>query len=234
MDAQHLRVLRRRLPARCRHSATAASPAFAPPLRPVNRGHLCVKGRYAYEFTSADDRITTPLLRDGDTIGAVVAWDEALDFTGRKSSLDIQAPGAAADAIGVLGSARATNEDNYLAQKFARVALGTNNVDCCARVCHTPSAKALKTMLGTGAATNHFDDIEQCLAPFMVCGCNPTENHPVVGARIKQAVRNGAKPDCHGSAPHRAGRVRRYIIYAVRPGHNVLLLNATGVCRHRR
>ncbi|MGV8481920.1 molybdopterin-dependent oxidoreductase, partial [Pseudomonas aeruginosa] len=97
-----------------------------------------------------------------------------------------------ADAIGVLGSSRATNEENYLAQKFARVVLCTHNVDCCARVCHTPSAKALKTMLGIGAATNTFDDIEHASA-FLICGANPTENHPVVGARIKQAVLRGAQ-----------------------------------------
>ena len=94
--------------------------------------------------------------------------------------------------MGVLGSARATNEDNYLAQKFARVVLGTNNVDCCARVCHAPSAAAMKAMLGTGAATNSFDDIEQARA-FLLCGTNATENHPIVGARIKQAVLRGAK-----------------------------------------
>ena len=95
------------------------------------------------------------------------------------------------DAIGVLGSARGTNEENYVAQKFARVVLGTNNVDCCARVCHAPTAAAMKMMLGTGAATNSFDDIELART-ILVCGANPTEGHPVVGARIKQAARRGA------------------------------------------
>ncbi len=156
---------------------------------PVNRGHLCVKGRYAFEFNHAADRVTTPMLRDGGEWRAI-SWDAALDFTATR--LQEIAAGASADAIGVLGSARATNEENYLAQKFARVVLGTNNVDCCARVCHTPSAKALKTMLGTGAATNSFDDIERAQL-FLLCGTNATENHPVVGARIKQAVRNGAQ-----------------------------------------
>ena len=91
----------------------------------------------------------------------------------------------------MLGSARATNEENYLAQKFARAVLGTNNVDCCARVCHAPSAAALKTMLGTGAATNSFDDIERART-ILVCGTNTTENHPIVGARIKEPVLRGA------------------------------------------
>ncbi len=92
------------------------------------------------------------------------------------------------DAVGVLGSARQTNEENYLTQKFTRSVIGTNNVDCCARVCHTPSATALKRMLGSGLSTNSFDDIEHA-GVILVCGANPTENHPVVGARIKQAVR---------------------------------------------
>lgn len=192
-----------------------------PAVAPVNRGHLCVKGHYAWEFTSADDRITTPLLRDGSG-WRPVSWDEALDFTANKL-LDIRNR-RGADAIGVLGSARATNEENYLAQKFARVAIGTNNVDCCARVCHTPSAKALKTMLGTGAATNYFDDIEQASC-FLICGCNPTENHPVVGARIKQAVRNGARLIVID--PRRIELADYADIHlAVRPGHNILLLNA--------
>ncbi len=85
-----------------------------------------------------------------------------------------------------------TNEDNYLAQKFARLVVGTNNVDCCARVCHAPSAVALKQMLGTGAATNSFDDIERART-ILVCGANPTESHPIVGARIKQAALAGAR-----------------------------------------
>jgi formate dehydrogenase major subunit len=93
--------------------------------------------------------------------------------------------------VGVLGSARVTNEENYLAQKFARVVIGTNNVDCCARVCHAPTAAAMKMMLGTGAATNSFDDIELART-ILVCGSNTTENHPIVGARIKQAALRGA------------------------------------------
>lgn len=192
-----------------------------PAASPVNRGHLCSKGRYAFEFAQAPDRITTPLLREGER-WRQVDWDTALDFTaGRLRAI---AARHGADAIGVLGSARATNEENYLAQKFARVVLGTNNVDCCARVCHTPSAKALKTMLGTGAATNSFDDIERAQC-FLLCGANPTENHPIVGARIKQAVRRGAQLIVID--PRRielAGYATLHL--AVRPGQNVPLLNA--------
>ena len=188
---------------------------------PVNHDHLCVKGRYAFEFNHAPDRITTPMLRDG-TGWRPVSWDDALDFTASKLQQIVAAYGA--DAAGVLGSARATNEENYLAQKFARLVLGTNNVDCCARVCHQPSAKALKTMLGTGAATNAFDDIE-IAQTIMICGCNPTENHPIVGARIKQAVRNGASLIVVD--PRRTELCADADIHLpVRPGHNVQLFNA--------
>lgn len=163
--------------------------AVRPADRPVNRGHLCVKGRYAFEYNHAPDRVTQPMLRR-DGRWQAVGWGEALDHTAAQLQAIVARHGP--DAVGVLASSRATNEENYLAQKFARVVLGTHNVDCCARVCHTPSAKALKTMLGIGAATNSFDDIERASA-FLVCGANPTENHPVVGARIKQAVLKGAR-----------------------------------------
>ncbi|GHD62841.1 formate dehydrogenase subunit alpha [Jeongeupia chitinilytica] len=195
--------------------------AVRPANHPTNRGHLCVKGRYAFEFNHAPDRITTPMLRRNGEWQAV-SWDDALDFIAGRLRDIVARDGP--DAIGVLGSARASNEENYLAQKFARVVLGTNNVDCCARVCHTPSAKALKTMLGTGAATNCFDDIEHAHA-LLLCGVNPTENHPVVGARIKQAVLRGAKlvvvdPRCTELAQ------LADVHLAVKPGYNVPLFNA--------
>ncbi len=155
---------------------------------PVNRGHLCVKGRYAFDFVQAADRITEPMIREAGH-WRPVSWEEAIAFTAGelKRILDRSGP----DSIGVLGSARATNEENYLTQKFARVAIGTNNVDCCARVCHAPTAAAMKLMLGTGAATNSFHDIERART-ILVCGSNTTENHPIVGARIKQAKLAGA------------------------------------------
>jgi formate dehydrogenase major subunit len=155
---------------------------------PVNRGHACVKGRYAHGFVHATDRVTAPMLRT-EKGWREVSWDDAVSVVARglRRVVERDGPGA----VGVLGSARATNEDNYLLQKVARVGLGTNNVDCCARVCHAPSAAALRAALGTGAATNAFDDIEHA-ATILVYGANPTENHPVVGARIRQAVRQGA------------------------------------------
>jgi formate dehydrogenase major subunit len=156
---------------------------------PVNRGHLCAKGRYGYGFTASSDRITTPMLRDPGGEWVPVSWDEAIAAAagGMRRVLDRSGP----SGVGVLGSARATNEENYLTQKFARAVLGTNNVDCCARVCHAPSAAGLKAVFGTGAGTNSYDDIEAA-STILVCGSNATEAHPIVGARIKQAALRGA------------------------------------------
>lgn len=188
---------------------------------PVSKGHLCVKGRYAFGFVSAADRITAPMIRDGSTWRRV-SWNEARAYVVERLRTLIQRHGP--DSVGVLGSARATNEDNYLAQKLARAVIGTNNVDCRARVCHAPSAAALKRALGAGLATNAFDDIE-IAHTILVCGANATEDHPIVGARIKQAALRGARlividprrielaqyADCH---------------LALRPGTNIALLNA--------
>ncbi|MBN7318949.1 formate dehydrogenase subunit alpha [Mycobacteroides abscessus subsp. massiliense] len=156
---------------------------------PVNRGHLCVKGRYGHGFLTASDRITTPMLRENSGDWKAVEWDEAIAAAtdGFQRLIERRGP----ESVGVLASARATNEENYLTQKFARIALSTNNVDSCARVCHAPSAAGLKTVFGTGAATNSFDDIETARTIF-ICGSNTTEAHPVVGARIKQAALRGA------------------------------------------
>ena len=104
---------------------------------PVSRGHLCVKGRYGFGFVSADDRITEPMIRSGSEWRRV-SWEEAVAFTADRLRRTIDRHGP--DSVGLLGSARATNEEAYLTQKFARVIVGTNNVDCCARVCHAPSA----------------------------------------------------------------------------------------------
>jgi formate dehydrogenase major subunit len=188
---------------------------------PVSKGHLCVKGRYAYGFNDAPDRVTDPMIREGGR-WKKVGWDDAIYFAASALQRIVTRDGPS--AVGVLGSARATNEENYLTQKFARVVLGTNNVDCCARVCHAPSAAGMKATLGTSAATNSFDDIERAKT-ILICGANPTENHPIVGARIKRAARAGTKlividprrielaeyTDCH---------------LQLRPGTNVLLLNA--------
>ena len=193
------------------------------PLRdaPVSRGHLCVKGRYAFDFVSAPDRITQPMIRKGDK-WQQVTWDNAVTFIAE--SLQRISEKYGPDSIAVLGSARGTNEENYLAQKFARVVIGTNNVDCCARVCHTPTAAAMKLMLGTGAATNSYNDIEKART-ILVCGANATENHPIVGARIKQAALMGANLIIID--PRRIELTQYAAIHLQpRPGTNIPLLNA--------
>ncbi|MBE7557763.1 molybdopterin-dependent oxidoreductase [bacterium] len=201
---------------------------------PVSKGHLCVKGRYAHAWIESEDRITVPLLRaEGDW--RKVSWEEAVGFIARRFTEIMKTEGP--ERIGVVASSRATNEENYLAQKFTRVVLGTNNVDGCARVCHTPTAAGMKMTLGTGAATNSFDDIERAHA-FLICGANPTENHPIVGARIKQAVLG--RPPLPGGEGGDEGGAKLVVIdpreielarYAdvhlqLRPGTNVPLLNA--------
>ena len=151
------------------------------------------------------------------------SWDAALDRCAGEFKRISSTYGP--DSIGVLGSARATNEENYLIQKFARVVLGTNNVDCCARVCHTPSAAALKAMLGAGAATNSFDDIEASNTIF-IFGANPLENHPVVGARIRQHVlKSGA--NLIVADPRRTEIAAGATLHLrLKPGTNIPLLNA--------
>lgn len=154
---------------------------------PSNHGHACVKGRYAFDYVYAKDRVTSPMIRrDGQW--QQVSWEEVNQFIADHLRETAERHGP--DSIGLLSSARGTNEENYVAQKFARIVLGTNNIDCCARVCHSPTAAAMKLTLGTGAATNSLDDIELART-ILVCGANVTEGHPVTGARIKQAARRG-------------------------------------------
>jgi formate dehydrogenase major subunit len=188
---------------------------------PVSRGHLCSKGRYAFDFVHARDRVSQPMIRVAGK-WKPVPWDEAISFTA--DGLNRIGAQYGPDSVGVLGSARATNEENYLAQKFARVVVGTNNVDCCARVCHAPTAAAMKSMLGAGAATNSFEDIENART-ILVCGANPTENHPIVGARIKQAALRGSHLIVID--PRKIELTRYATVHLqLRPGTNIPLLNA--------
>lgn len=188
---------------------------------PVNKGHLCVKGRYAFAFNASPQRITQPMLRV-DGAWREVSWKMAIDFVAAGFTRIRQRDGS--DSLGVLGSARASNEDNYLTQKFARLVLGTHNVDSCARVCHTPTAAAMKMMLGAGAATNAYDDIE-CAGLIMVCGANPCENHPIIGERIRQAVRRGARLIVIDPRRIELAECADHHL-ALRPGGNIPLLNA--------
>jgi formate dehydrogenase major subunit len=181
-----------------------------------------VKGRYAFDFAQAPDRIRRPRL-GGAGAWHDVSWPEAIEHAASRLRQIVAADGP--DAVGVLGSARGTNEEAYLTQKFARLAVGTHNVDCCARVCHAPSAAALKGMLGAGAATHSFDDIDLAHT-ILVAGANPTENHPVVGARIRQAARRGARLIVIDPRRIELTREANVLHLAPRPGTNIPLLNA--------
>ena len=187
----------------------------------VNRGHLCVKGRYAHNYHHSRDRLTRPLKRVGND-WLPLSWDEALHFAAERLShiRDRHGP----NALGGLASSRSTNEAAYLLQKLFRTQIGTNNVDCCARVCHSSTALALQLVTGTGAASVSFADIESARC-IVVAGANPTEAHPVVGARLKQAVLNGARLIVID--PRRV-ELAEYADHhlQVRPGGNVPLFNA--------
>ena len=149
---------------------------------PVNRGHACVKGRFAHGSVRSPQRLTTPLIRrDGELRPA--SWDDALAYVGAELGRIRSAHGP--DAIAAISSARATNEENYLMQKLMRTVVGTNNVDNCSRICHAPSAAGLTAAFGLSGGTNPADDIERADV-FLLAGTNATEAHPVVGARIKQ------------------------------------------------
>jgi len=156
---------------------------------PVSAGQLCAKGWNAEKFLRAPDRLTTPLVRRGARLEPA-SWEEALGAAA--AALDEAVAAAGADATGVIASARATNEDAYAAMKFARAVLGTNNVDHCARVCHSPSVAGLGRTLGSGAMTNSIADLEHADC-ILVVGADPTENHPIIGARILAAKPRGAR-----------------------------------------
>ncbi len=186
----------------------------------VNQGHTCLKGRYAFSFYDHPDRLRTPLLRKNGEL-VPVSWDEAYDFI-RTTLLEIKKQHGA-DAIAGISSARCTNEENYLMQKFIRAVIGTNNIDGCARVCHSPTALGMQRTFGTGAATNSVEDIKhtQCM---LVIGANPTAAHPVTGAKIKQRAMKGIPLIV---IDPRKTELTRYATHhlQLKPGTNVALLN---------
>ena len=163
--------------------------ATADPGSPINNGNLCVKGHFAFEFVSSPERLTTPLIkRDG--VFEEASWDEAVEFVGRRLG-EIRGK-YGPDSLAFLSSARCTNEENYLMQKLARAAAGTNNIDQCATTCHAPSVEGLAASLGSGAMTNSVSEIQDVDVIFAI-GANPTEAHPIVGLELKRALRKGAK-----------------------------------------
>ncbi|MDR1855964.1 MAG: formate dehydrogenase subunit alpha [Desulfovibrio sp.] len=162
--------------------------ALPNPACQVNRGRLCIKGWSLAEHLRAPGRLTTPLIRHGaDTVPA--SWDKALALTAERLRRVIDKSGP--DAVMVLSSARITNEENYLAQKFARTVIGTNNVDHCARLCHSASVAGLAATLGSGAMTNSMEDLEKSRC-ILIIGSNTTECHPLLASRILRARAEGA------------------------------------------
>ena len=153
---------------------------------PPNHGSLCIKGRFGYDFVAHPDRLTQALIRRGNRL-VPVDIDEAVRFVAERLASIKQEHGS--DAIAGLSSARCTNEENYLFQKFFRSVIGTNNIDHCARLCHSSTVTALTAVFGSGAMTNSIDDIQQADC-ILVTGSNTTENHPVIGAVVKRAVLN--------------------------------------------
>ncbi|MBS1773046.1 MAG: formate dehydrogenase subunit alpha [Bacteroidetes bacterium] len=186
----------------------------------VNVGHTCLKGRYAFAFYNHPDRLRTPLIKkNGEFVEAT--WDEAYDFIANKLTEIKEKYGP--DSIAGVSSARGTNEENYLMQKFIRAVIGTNNIDSCARVCHSPTALGMQRTFGTGAATNSIIDLKftDCI---MVIGANPTSGHPVTGAKLKQHAISG-KPTI--VIDPRRTELANYATYhlQLRPGTNVAMLN---------
>jgi formate dehydrogenase alpha subunit len=158
---------------------------------PASLGNLCVKGRYGLGFVTHPDRLTTPLIkRDGKFHEAT--WDEALDLVARKMLEIKEEITENEDYFGFIASAKCTNEDNYVMQKFARAAMGTNNVDHCARLCHAPTVTGLVQSFGSGAMTNSIDEVKNSKC-FFAIGTNTTSAHPIIANRINEAVRKGAK-----------------------------------------
>jgi formate dehydrogenase alpha subunit len=153
---------------------------------PASKGRLCVKGRFGIvDFVNSFDRLDSPLIKkNGEFVR--VGWDEALDFVASKLA---EYKG---DGFATVASAKCTNEDNYILQKFTRAVMGTNNIDHCARLCHAPTLVGLSNAFGSGAMTNSIEEIEGA-GCILAIGTNTTETHPVIGLRVRKAARNGTK-----------------------------------------
>jgi formate dehydrogenase, alpha subunit, archaeal-type len=157
----------------------------------ANRGHSCVKGRFAYGYATHKDRILNPMVRDSiEQPWREVSWDEALSFAAKKLVGLQEKYGQ--KSIGVITSSRCTNEETYLVQKLTRAVFGNNNTDTCARVCHSPTGYGLGQTFGTSAGTQDFDSVEKSDV-VMVIGANPTDGHPVFASRLRKRLRQGAK-----------------------------------------
>jgi formate dehydrogenase major subunit len=193
----------------------------------ANHGHSCVKGRFAWGYSTHRDRVLDPLIRDSiDEPWRKVSWNEAIRFTARRFKEIQEQHGR--KAIGGITSSRCTNEEVFVVQKLVRAAMGNNNVDTCARVCHSPTGYGLKQTLGTSAGTQPFDSVMDADV-IMVIGANPTAAHPVFASQMKRRLREGARLIVVD--PRQIGLVKSARIEAdhhlpLLPGTNVPVVNA--------
>src|SRR6476661_8637561 len=193
----------------------------------ANRGHSCVKGRFAYGYATHSDRMLKPMIRSKITDPwREVSWEEAINYAASEFKR-IQAK-YGRSSVGGITSSRCTNEETFLVQKLVRAAFGNNNVDTCARVCHSPTGYGLKTTYGTSAGTQDFDSVDDSDV-ILVIGANPTDGHPVFASRMKKRLREGAKLIVVD--PRRTDLVKSPHVEAdyhlqLKPSTNVAVLNA--------
>ncbi len=193
----------------------------------ANEGHSCVKGRFAWGYATHQDRMTKPMIREKITDPwREVSWEEAINYAASEFKR-IQAK-YGRESVGAITSSRCTNEEVYLVQKLVRAGFRNNNVDTCARVCHSPTGYGLKTTLGTSAGTQDFKSVEKADV-ILIIGANPTDGHPVFASRMKKRIRQGAKVIV--ADPRRIDMVKSPHIKAdyhlpLKPGTNVALVNA--------
>ena len=193
----------------------------------ANRGHSCVKGRFAYGYAQHQDRILKPMIRSSiDQPWREVEWDEALEYAASEIKRIQEKYGKR--SVGGITSSRCTNEETFLVQKLVRAGFGNNNVDTCARVCHSPTGYGLKTTFGTSAGTQDFDSVMDADV-VLIIGANPTDGHPVFASRMKRRLREGAQLIVID--PRRIDLVKSPHIEAahhlpLRPGTNVAVLTA--------
>lgn len=193
----------------------------------ANHGHSCVKGRFAWGYATHEDRQLSPMVREKTTDPwRKVSWEEAIEFTAaRFKAIQVE---HGVKSIGGITSSRCTNEEVYAVQKMIRAGFGNNNVDTCARVCHSPTGYGLKQTLGTSAGTQNFDSVMQADVIFVI-GANPTEGHPVFASQMKRRIRQGAKlivADPRATGIVRSPHIKADYHLPLLPGGNVALINA--------
>ncbi|MDP4893591.1 formate dehydrogenase subunit alpha [Cypionkella sp.] len=193
----------------------------------ANRGHSCVKGRFAYGYASHKDRILNPMIRDSiNDPWQEVSWEEAMAFTAKRMGGLIEKHGR--HSVGVITSSRCTNEEAYLVQKLTRAVFMNNNTDTCARVCHSPTGYGLGQTLGTSAGTQDFDSVEETDV-VLIIGANPTDGHPVFASRLKKRLRKGAKlivVDPRRTDIVQSAHIKAQHHLALTPGTNVAVVTA--------